>query len=115
MPSKHDRSRVTLTAKVWDAEINDYTHERNIRNVRVIYVADLPDDADVKIVILEGEMWSTKETSWVNVYGELGMRMLPGQTISPQAPVLVPFASLSEVEWSTNRFTQLFAVAHRSL
>jgi len=113
MSKNPDRSQVLLRANVYDAQTSAMTPERNIRNVRVIYVADLPEDKNTKIVVLEAEMWDYKEMIWRDIFGDLAVVMPEGAVISPDQPIEIPFPALSQVEWSTNRYDRLFHIHHR--
>lgn len=113
MMSNPDKSLVLLRANVYDTQNSVMTPERNIRNVRVVYVADVPSDGNLKMVILEAEMWDYKEMIWRDIFGELAVIMPEGATVSPEAPIEVPFPALSQVEWSTNRYHRLFHIHHR--
>lgn len=107
------QSDVLLRASVWDATANEWTRERNIRKVKVIYVGDVTEQEDVKIVVVEGEMYDYHKLTWVRIYGELGMKLNPGQTLDK--PVFVPFDDLAHIEWSTNRFERAFVLGSRNL
>ena len=103
---------VLLRATVWDVKAGEWTKERNIRKVQAIYVGDVTEQEDMKIVVLEGEMWNYNTFKWERIYGELAMKLNEGQTLDK--PVYVPFDQLQHIEWSTNRFGHIFVLGQRS-
>jgi len=106
-------NKTLLRANVYDVAKKTATPERNIRDVRVIYVGDILENKDFKIVVLQAEMWDYPTYTWQDVYGELAMKLEPDQTFDK--PIFIPFDSLANVEWTTNRYEPLFVVGHRNL
>lgn len=102
---------VLLRASVWDVKDGKWTKERNIRKVHAIYIGDVTEQEDMKIIVLQGEMWNYKSMKWEPVYGEVAMVLNPGQALDK--PIYLPFDQLGQVEWSTNRFEKVIVIGER--
>lgn len=104
---------VLLRATVFMAETNTSSPERNVRSVEAIYVGDILDEPDLKVIVLQGEMWDYKALKWIPIYGELCIRLNPGQTFD--APIFIPFDELGNIQWSTNRWAKTFILGTRDI
>lgn len=107
------QKEVNIRAKVYITETGEMSPERNIRNVHVVYLGDIVDSPDLKVVVFKGEMFSYKTFEWQDLYGELVLVLKEGQNITP--PIHIPFDDLMHIQWSTNRFTPLFTIGTREL
>jgi hypothetical protein len=107
------QKKVYLNAKVYLADKEEFSPNRNIRDVHVIYLADIAENPNLKVVVFKGEMWDYKTFKWVDVYGELCLVLKEGQNLTP--PVYIPFDDLANVDWSTNRYSPLFTIGMRDL
>lgn len=104
---------VLLRASVYIAHEAKHSPERNVRRVEAIYVGDVTDEPDLKIIVFKGEMWDYQKLIWVDIYGELAMKLNPGQTFD--APIYIPFDELGNIEWSTNRWDKNFVLGKRDM
>lgn len=104
---------VLLRASVYIAHEGKHSPDRNIRSVEAIYVGDVSNEPDLKIILFKGEMWDYTNMGWIDVYGELAMKLNPGQTF--HQPIYVPFDELGNIEWSTNRWDRNFVLGKREL
>lgn len=114
MAGNGDKSKVLLSASVYDGDKGEWTPKRNIRNVRVIYVADMLSNESIKMLVLEGEAWDYTRMRWYSVYGELALQLAPDFVIGGEQQLYIPFDQLVKVEWFSNTIYRKFIIGERN-